>query len=57
MKTFLMLLKVVIAIILLSLAAENISKPSNFYVFIGIIEVLMSLILLYKPVKLLISKF
>ena len=56
MKTFLLLIRLIIAIILLTIASENVSKPSNLYVFIGIVEAIIALVILYYPVKLLISK-
>ncbi len=56
MKTFLLILKVILAIALITLAVENLSEPSNLSVAFGLIEISLAIILIYSPVKSLIKQ-
>jgi len=57
MKAFLIILKIVLAITVTTLGVNNLSKPSNLLVAVGIVEIALALILIYGPVKLLIKQF
>ncbi|SKB92392.1 hypothetical protein [Daejeonella lutea] len=51
MKTFILFVKVILAIALLTIGADNLSKPSNLLVTFGIIEIFLALFLIYSPLK------
>ncbi len=51
MKTGFLILKVILAIALITLGADNLSEPSNIAVAFGLIEIILGLILLYAPVR------
>ena len=57
MKAFLIILKIVLAISVTTLGVNNLSKPSNLLVAVGVVEIALALILIYGPVKSLIKQF
>ncbi|MBC8052612.1 MAG: hypothetical protein H7Y13_06070 [Sphingobacteriaceae bacterium] len=56
MKSFIVLLKVLLAIFLITAGCNQISKPSNFFVAIGFFEILLAILVLYSPLKSLIKQ-
>ena len=56
MKIFLLVLKVILAIALVTLGVNKLSEPSNLGVAIGLIEIALALLLIYGPVKSLIKQ-
>jgi hypothetical protein len=56
MKIFLLLLKVILAIALITHGVNNLSEPSNLSVAIGLAEIALALMLVYGPVKSLIKQ-
>ncbi|MFD2164318.1 hypothetical protein ACFSJU_18055 [Paradesertivirga mongoliensis] len=57
MKIFIVALKVLLAIFLITAGCSQISQPSNLRVLIGVFEILLAIILLYSPLKSLIKQF
>ncbi len=53
-KTILMAIRIIAAIILLNYGVENVSKPSNLYLYAGLAEIMLAIIILYTPAKTLI---
>jgi len=51
MKIFLLVLKLALAIALITLGVNNLSEPSNLSVTFGLIEIALALILIYGPAK------
>ncbi|WP_199137586.1 hypothetical protein [Pedobacter sp. ASV12] len=56
MKQILLLLRVVVAIVLLTIGLDNISKPSNFEVGLGLFEVVLGIGIIYRPLVIFIKK-
>jgi uncharacterized membrane protein HdeD (DUF308 family) len=49
MKQIIILIRIIAAIILITMGVDNISAPSNWKVALGAAEVLLGIILIYKP--------
>jgi len=49
------LIKVILAIVIISFGIIHISQPSNLEVYIGVGEVIIAMVLLYGPIKQLIK--
>ncbi len=56
MNQIIILIRVIAAIILITLGVDNISEPSSLKVAIGIAEVILGLAFIYKPIVSLIKK-
>lgn len=56
MKLIIILIRVIAAIILITLGVNNISEPSNTEVAIGVFEVLLGLAIVYQPIITLFKK-
>lgn len=56
MKQIIILIRVIAAIILITLGVNNISEPSNTEVAIGVFEVLLGLAIVYQPITILFKK-
>ncbi|WP_379084849.1 hypothetical protein [Pedobacter sp. UC225_65] len=56
MKPIIILIRVIAAIILITLGVNNISEPSNTEVAIGVFEVLLGLAIVYQSITILFKK-
>lgn len=56
MKQVIILIRVIVAIILITLGVNNLSEPSNFDVGIGLGEIILGLAIVYSPIKSLFKK-
>lgn len=56
MKQIIILIKVIAAIILITLGVDNLSEPSNLEVGVGIGEIILGLAVVYSPIKSLFNK-
>lgn len=56
MKIFLLVLKVMLAIALITIGVGNLSEPSNLSVAFGLIEIALALVLIYSPLKSIIKQ-
>jgi len=56
MKQIIILIRVIAAIILVTLGVDNLSEPSNVDVAIGVGEVILGLALVFGPIKSLFKK-
>jgi hypothetical protein len=56
MQTFLIIVKIFLAGFLISVGCENISKPSDMYLAVGITEIIIAFLIIYNPVKTLIKQ-
>ncbi len=56
MKQIIILIRVIAALILITLGVNNISEPSNTDVAIGVFEVLLGVAIVYQPLTLLFKK-
>lgn len=56
MKQIIMLIRVIAAMVLITIGVDNISEPSNVEVAIGIVEVILGIAVIYKPITLLFKK-
>ena len=56
MKQIIILIRVIAAIILVTLGVDNLSEPSNVDVAIGVGEVVLGLALVFGPIKSLFKK-
>lgn len=56
MKQIILLLRVVIAIVLITIGLDNISKPSNFEVGLGLFEVVLGIAIIFRPLVIFIKK-
>ncbi len=56
MKQILLLLRVVVAIVLITIGLDNISKPSNFEVGLGLFEVVLGIGIIFRPLVIFIKK-
>jgi uncharacterized membrane protein HdeD (DUF308 family) len=56
MKAVIIALRIIVALMLITLGCGNLSKPSNFYVAVGLLEITLGIIFLYHPAKSLIKK-
>jgi len=57
MNQIIILIRVIAAIILITLGVDNISEPSNFDVALGVVEVILGIAVVYKPIVSLFKKF
>ena len=57
MKPFLLVGQVVLSIILMTFGFNQISKPSDLLLTLGVLSVIAGLVLLYRPFKVLIKQF
>lgn len=55
MKAFLIILKIILAISLITIGVNHLNEPSNLFVTIGLFEIALAFILIYSPLKLLIK--
>jgi len=56
MKQIIILIRIIAAIILITLGVNNLSEPSNVDVAIGIGEIILGLALVFGPIKSLFKK-
>ena len=56
MKQIIILIRVIAAIVLITLGVDNLSEPSNLAVAIGVGEIILALILIFGPIKSLFNK-
>jgi len=56
MKQIIILIRVIAAIILVTMGVDNLSEPSNIDVAIGVGEVILGLALVFGPIKSLFKK-
>lgn len=56
MKEFLSIIKILVALTVLTFGCSNLSEPSNLSVAIGLFEISVALILLFHPLKTLIKQ-
>ncbi len=56
MNQIIILIRVIAAIILITLGVDNISEPSNFDVALGVVEVILGIAVVYKPITSLFKK-
>jgi hypothetical protein len=57
MKSFLLVGQIVLSIILITFGFNQISKPSDLLLTLGVLSVIGGLLLLYRPFKVLIKQF
>lgn len=57
MKSFLLFGQVVLSIILITFGFNQISKPSDLFLTVGVLSVFVGVVLLYRPIKALIKQF
>lgn len=56
MNQIIILIRVIAAIILITVGVDNLSEPSNLEVAIGLFEILIGLAIVYQPIKSLFKK-
>ena len=56
MKQIILLIRVIIAIILITLGVNNLSEPSNTDVAIGVFEIILGLAIVFAPITSLFKK-
>ena len=56
MKQIIILIRVIAAIILITVGVDNISEPSNVDVALGVFEVALGIAVVYKPIISLFKK-
>lgn len=56
MKQILILIRVIAAIILITLGVDNLSEPSNSMVALGVFEIILGLAIVFKPITSLFKK-
>lgn len=56
MKQIIILIRVIAAVVLITLGVDNISEPSNLDVAIGVFEVILGVAIIYKPITSLFKK-
>lgn len=56
MNQIIILIRVIAAIILITMGVDNLSEPSNIEVGIGLFEVILGLAIVYNPIKSLFKK-
>lgn len=56
MKTFVVIIKIILAITLTTIGVNHLSQPSNLWVALGLVEIALAIILIYRPLKLLIKQ-
>lgn len=57
MKPLFILIRVIAAIVIITLGVNNLSEPSNVDVAIGVAEIILGLALVFGPIRLLFKKF
>lgn len=56
MKPLFILIRVIAAIVIITLGVNNLSEPSNVDVAIGVAEIILGLALVFGPIRLLFKK-
>lgn len=56
MKQIIMLIRVIMAIVLITLGVNNLSEPSNTDVAIGVFEIILGLAIVFTPITSLFKK-
>ena len=56
MKQIIILIRVIVAIILISLGVNNLSEPSNTDVAIGVFEIILGIAIVFRPITSLFKK-
>lgn len=56
MKQIIMLIRVIMAIVLITLGVNNLSEPSNTEVAIGVFEIILGLAIVFTPITYLFKK-
>ena len=56
MKQLFVLIRVIAAIVIITLGVNNLSEPSNLDVAIGVAEIILGLALVFGPIRLLFKK-
>lgn len=56
MKQIIILIRVIAAIMLITLGVNNLSEPSNVEVAIGVFEIILGLAIVFKPITNLFKK-
>ncbi len=56
MKQIILLIRVIVAIVLISLGVNNLSEPSNTEVAIGVFEIILGIAIVFSPINSLFKK-
>lgn len=56
MKQLVILIRVIAAIVLISMGVNNLSEPSNTEVAIGVFEIILGVAIVFKPITSLFKK-
>ena len=56
MKQIIILIRVIVAIILITLGVNNLSEPSNTEVAIGVFEIILGIAIVFRPITSLFKK-
>ena len=56
MRLFWIVIRILLAIALITEGLSNISQPSNVLVALGVFEVVLALVLMYQPAKIFIKQ-
>lgn len=56
MKQLIILIRVIAAIVLITVGVNNLSEPSNTEVAIGVFEILLGIAIVFKPITSLFKK-
>ncbi len=56
MKQIIILIRVIVAIILVTLGVNSLSEPSNTDVAIGVFEIILGIAIVFKPITSLFKK-
>lgn len=56
MKQIIILIRVIAAIVLITLGVDNLSEPSNTEVIIGVFEIILGLAIVFGPITSLFRK-
>ena len=56
MKQIITLIRVIAAIILITLGVDNLSEPSNTLVAVGVFEIILGIAIVFRPITSLFKK-
>ncbi|MES2650461.1 MAG: hypothetical protein V4663_01910 [Bacteroidota bacterium] len=56
MKQIIILIRVIAAIVLITIGVNNLSEPSNTEVAIGVFEIILGIAIVFKPITSLFKK-
>ena len=57
MKQIIIIIRVIAAIILITLGVDNLSEPSNTLVAVGVLEIMLGIAIVFRPITSLFKKF